>query len=66
MLGGDQSYVRCKHCNSDEVAPSRCHGLEAWLKYVGIRPYRCLVCSRRFFGATGRRIKSVEQEDWWK
>lgn len=66
MLGGDPSYVRCKHCNSDEVAPSRSRDVETWLKYLHVRPYRCLVCSRRFFGKTGRRIKSVEKEDWWK
>jgi DNA-directed RNA polymerase subunit RPC12/RpoP len=62
-LNQDDGYIRCRHCNSDDVARSRTRGAEGLLRFIGIRPYRCLLCSRRFFGSMRLAIK-VEQEGY--
>jgi hypothetical protein len=40
----------CPKCGSGDVCRSRRHGIvERWLKFLMIVPFRCDVCSVRFF-----------------
>ena len=61
-LPPEAGFVHCRYCNSDDVARSRARGVvERLLRYLHLRPYRCLLCSRRFFGSM-RLVLKVERK----
>jgi hypothetical protein len=39
----------CPECQGDDVRPSRFRRLERLVLPLPVRPYRCLVCYRRFW-----------------
>jgi hypothetical protein len=43
--------LRCRHCRSRRVRPSRFRPWELVAGLLCVRPYRCCKCSRRFWGS---------------
>lgn len=65
-LAPDARYVHCRYCNSADVAPSRPRNVgERLLRHFRLRPYRCLLCSRRFFGSMRLMLKIEGQRHRW-
>src|SRR4051812_45242447 len=53
----------CPHCGSTQIAPSRRRGWFDWLfQLIGRTPFRCQMCSTRFFDAKETRDSAPKQD----
>ena len=50
--------LSCKKCGSDHVRRSRKRGFDHFLRFLGLRPFRCFDCGYRF-----RSTKRAQQFD---
>ncbi|MFO0685505.1 MAG: hypothetical protein U0234_25825 [Sandaracinus sp.] len=43
-----EAWPACPGCGGRDVLPSTPRGLERWVAWLGIGPYTCRRCARRF------------------
>jgi hypothetical protein len=45
----DRDFHHCSNCRSTKTTPSRVRWYERWRTRIGMAPYRCHDCNKRFW-----------------